>query len=143
MYKFFPKGGGDPVDGPKKSEGSKDEQKAALGTFLKINAGLSVFIGKGQIGAFDDLAEKFVGGDKSALEAAQKLLGDKEVVTDDEDKKNAEYYIKTMNRVNEKGDDYPKKELDRLKAMVKAKISDKKKAMFGPRINILSSFVTK
>ena len=54
-------GGGDPIDGPTKSEGSKDEQKAALGSFIKVNTGLSVFIGKGQIGAFDDLAEKFVG----------------------------------------------------------------------------------
>jgi hypothetical protein len=143
VYKLFPAGGGDPIDGPKKSEGSKDEQQAALGSFLKINVGLSVFIGKGQIGALDDLAEKFVGGDKSALEAAKTLLEDKEVVADDEDKKNAEYYIKTMNRVNEKGDAYPKTELERLKAMVKEKISDKKKAMFGNRINILSSFITK
>ena len=54
-------GGGDPIDGPTKAEGSKDEQKAALGSFIKVNTGLSVFIGKGQIGAFDDLAEKFVG----------------------------------------------------------------------------------
>lgn len=135
-------GGGDPIDGPTKSEGSKDEQKAALGSFIKVNTGLSVFIGKGQIGAFDDLAEKFVGarcpapffsavrprcysaltptvqspgGDKGALAAAEKLLGDKEVVTDDDDKSNAEYYIKTMKRVNDKGADYPKTELARLK----------------------------
>lgn len=62
-YKFFPAGSLEPVDGPKKGgDGGKDEQKAALGTFLKINAGISVFIGKGQIVAFDDLAEKLVGG---------------------------------------------------------------------------------
>ena len=143
VYKLFPKGGGDPIDGPTKSEGSKDEQKAALGSFIKVNTGLSVFIGKGQIGAFDDLAEKFVGGDKGALAAAEKLLGDKEVVTDDDDKSNAEYYIKTMKRVNDKGADYPKTELARLKKMVGEKVSDKKKALFTNRINILSSFQPK
>ena len=61
VYKLFPKGGGAPLDGPKKADGSKDDQKGALGSFLKVNAGVNTFMGKGQIGAFDDLAEKFTG----------------------------------------------------------------------------------
>ena len=65
-------------------------------------AGLSVFIGKGQIGAFDDLAEKLAKKESTVAEAtaaAEALLADKEVVTDDDDKDNAKYYIKTIGRV--------------------------------------------
>lgn len=143
VYKLFPAGGGDPIDGPTKAEGSKDDQKAALGSFIKANTGLSVFIGKGQIGAFDDIAEALAAKKKTVAEAttaAEALLSDKEVVTDDDDKANAEYYIKTIKRVGEKGDDYPKTELARLKSMVDSKISDKKKELFRTRINILSAF---
>lgn len=142
VYKYFPAGGGEPITGPK-LEGSKDDMKATLGSFLKINAGLSVFIGKGQIPAFDDLAEKYVGGDLAALDAAKALLGDKEVCTDEDDTKTGEYYIKTMERCQSKGADYPATELARLKGIVNTKISDKKKEMFSSRINILSSFITK
>lgn len=140
VYKLFPKGGGDPIDGPKKADGSKDDQKAALGSFLKVNTGVNTFMGKGQISKFDDLAEKLMKGDKDAVAEAEKLLEDKEVVADDEDKSNAEYYIKTMKRVGERGAEYPKTEITRLKAMVNDKISEKKKEMFSKRINILSSF---
>ena len=65
------------------------------------------------------------------------------MVADDEDKANGEYYIKTMKRVNERGDEYPATELARLKKMASDKISDKKKEMFSKRINILSAFITK
>merc|ERR1712146_814322 len=79
-----------------------------------MGTGLSVFIGKGQIGAFDDIAEALVAKKKTVAEAtsaAEALLKDTEVVTDDDDKANAEYYIKTIKRIDEKGEDYPKKEL--------------------------------
>ena len=72
------------------ADGSKDDQKAALGSFLKVNTGVNTFMGKGQISKFDDLAEKLMKGDKDAVAEAEKLLEDKEVVADDEDKSNAE-----------------------------------------------------
>lgn len=138
-------GGGDPIDGPTKAEGSKEDQLAALGSFIKLNVGLSVFIGKGQIGALDDVAEALVAGKSTVAEAttaAEAILADKEVVADDDDKSNAEYYLKTIVRVGEKGAEYPKTELARLKSMVGGKLSDKKKELFQTRINILSSFQT-
>jgi hypothetical protein len=36
-----PRPGGAPLDGPKKADGSKDDQKGALGSFLKVNAGVN------------------------------------------------------------------------------------------------------
>ena len=48
-----------------------------------------------------------------------------------------------MGAAGEKGADYASTELTRLKGIVNSKVSDKKKEMFGKRINILSSFITK
>ncbi|KAH3891918.1 hypothetical protein DPMN_016028 [Dreissena polymorpha] len=49
-------------------------------------------------------------------------------------------YVKTMQKVIEKGDDFVDSEIDRLEKLRSGKLSDKKKEQLSDRLNILSTF---
>jgi hypothetical protein len=56
------------------------------------------------------------------------------------EKESAEYYIKTMDRIAQRGLDYPTRERARIKGMLSGKLSPEKKQLFQRRRNILKAF---
>ena len=56
------------------------------------------------------------------------------------DKESADVYIKTMNKILDKGDGFVKTEIERVEKLRDGKVSDNKKEQLGRRLNILTSF---
>jgi len=104
--------------------------------FLQEKAG--VWIGlPGQVKALDELAKKFMSGDKAAV-----LKGAEEAVKglEAKDADSGKYYVKVMSKVAEKPD-FVGKETERLQKMIDdGSVKAQKKEQFGRRLNILSSF---
>ena len=66
---------------------------------------------------------------------------EKEKVTREVEQNSADMYIKTMQKIIEKGDGFVETELERLEKLRSGKLSDKKKEQIGGRLNILSTFI--
>ena len=99
---------------------------------------LKTSIKMGQMKAFNTLAKQFVSGDSSAMAAAGAALPS---LRNAEETECAEFYIKTMQRLLEKGDGYPKAERARLKKLMdQDKLAEDKKTTFEKRRNILAVF---
>ncbi len=90
---------------------------------------------------FDRLVKDFfkASGDarKTILEQAQK---EAEAVEDETEKECAAVYVKTMQKVLEKGDDFVDTELTRVEKLSEGKLSEKKKTQLKDRASILTSF---
>ena len=75
---------------------------------------------------------------KNIIDEAQKLV---ESFKEDEVKSTrASVYIKTFQKMLEKGDDFVNSELKRVETLLDGKVSDKKKVQLRDRSNILTSF---
>lgn len=93
---------------------------------------------------FDEYAADFVKGDK---DKRQKVLQDAEAslqsLKDPQKRKSADIYIKVMNKIVEKGDEFVDKEWERVKKLQNGKITKEKKTDMQSRMNILQSFKLK
>lgn len=68
---------------------------------------------------------------------AEKALG---AITDQEQAKKAEVYIKVMRKVSAEGEAFISAESDRIKKILEGKLSDSKKKLMQQRTNVLKSF---
>lgn len=108
-----------------------------------------VFVGvKGQVKELDALAQQFVaapGKSRKDLFAQAKAAADAVDTSASPDTSSyVEYYIKTMQRVLDKGDSYLEQESKRLKKMAEDKaVAATKRGTFEWRLNVLSSFTRK
>merc|ERR1740117_1392858 len=86
----------------------------------------------GQLIEFEDAAKKFSTGRlmKNTLKDARRKL------------ENAEYYVKTMERIQERGSKYPRAERERVKGILKkGGLKPDKQAQMEARVNILTTFI--
>jgi len=95
----------------------------------------------GRITAFDDMVKNFMNSkdERESVIAAAKESADKE--EDPKYKKSADYYVKYMKKVTEKGDAYPEKEVKRLESLMSGSMSTDKLDSIVTRKNILKQFV--
>jgi len=138
--KFFSKsnkGGDEKYDGPREAQDFVNFLNDKCGTFRKLGGSLNEKAGK--VEALDELAAKFV----SAKQEQGTLTKKAEAVVaglSEKLKKTADYYVKVMNRITEKGDDFLTKEKERLSKMLSGSVTADKADEFTVRLNILSSF---
>ena len=133
QYRLFMKGtasSGTPTAyaGEKKYEGFMRFAQEKAGVWIGL---------PGQLKELDALAKEYMKGDKKAVLAkAEKVAKSLE----DKDADSGKYYVKVMTKVTEKGD-FVTKETERLQKMIDdGSVKPDKKAQFGRRLNILSSF---
>jgi protein disulfide-isomerase A6 len=92
----------------------------------------------GRISKLDDLAKKFISTDSK--EEITKIIEEASKIAESINDKYSNYYVKVMNKINDKKD-YIEKEIARLTKIVKGKnISTEKMDDFSKRINILNIF---
>ena len=95
----------------------------------------------GCVEEFDQLAKSFfkATGDeqKAVFEKVQTAAA---AITDEKKKLSADVYVKTMQKILEKGKEFVETELTRVDKLGKGKLSEKKKAQLKNRSNILMSF---
>jgi hypothetical protein len=81
---------------------------------------------------------------KASADGKSKLIAEAEKeaesLTAEKEKASANMYIKTMQKVVEKGADFVGTEIERLEKLRSGKLSDKKKEQIGDRLNILATF---
>ncbi|XP_072043983.1 endoplasmic reticulum resident protein 29-like [Amphiura filiformis] len=133
-YKLFLQGQTEPID----YEGEiKDED---ILRFVSHHSKLWIGL-ENCLQEFDQLVKRLLGStsdeEKSGIiqeaeEALQKL-------EKDDDKNNADIYVKLMKKIVQKGNSFVKDEYDRVKKLSEEKVSDAKKKSFESRLNILAS----
>ncbi len=85
----------------------------------------------------DFLATKEEAARKDIIDKAQKQA---DTYTDESTKIRATVYVKTFQKMLEKGDEFIDSELKRVETLLEGKVSDKKKGQLRDRSNILTSF---
>ena len=85
----------------------------------------------------DFLATSDEAARKNIIQKAQEKADSYE---DEITKTRAAVYVKTFQKMLEKGDDFVKSELKRVDTLLEGKVSDKKKAQLRDRSHILTSF---
>eukprot|EP00794_Sanderia_malayensis_P018781 gene18781-20672_t len=135
--KFFPKNNKDGEE----YEGGRDEQDFVdfLNTKCKLNRRLGGSLNEqeGRIDKFDELAGKFMAKKVSKDEVITEA---KAAIDGQEDQKAAKYYVKVMEKMVEKGDDYAAKELERLERMLGGQMSSSQVDNVYRRKNVLNQF---
>ncbi|XP_003384600.1 PREDICTED: protein disulfide isomerase-like 2-1 [Amphimedon queenslandica] len=135
--KFFPKGstepedynGGRGVDDFIKFLNEKCGTHRVKGGSLSPEAGL--------VDELNDLAKKFM----AEADSRESILEEAQTKAQELDSPQADYYVKVMNKVQEKGDSYIETESERLGRMVDGKkVSAKKSDEFTKRRNVLRKF---
>ena len=135
VYKLFLKG-----DSEHPVTYSGDASADDLTRFIKVEGGLWIGL-PGCLESLDNLAAAFIAGDESVRkENLDNARSTAENLENDEEKKNAKVYVKIMEKILEKGDEYVTSEMNRVRGLLEGKVKDDKKEMFKIRINILSSF---
>ena len=90
---------------------------------------------------FDRFIVDFVkasGDDKKAIvDQAEKAAS---VITDEDKMERATVYVKTFEKILEKGEEFVPKELARVEKLSEGKVSEKKKLQLKDRASILTSF---
>ncbi|XP_052248541.1 endoplasmic reticulum resident protein 29-like [Dreissena polymorpha] len=90
---------------------------------------------------YDELVKQFFKATAAGKqELVSKAEGLESTLSKEWEKLSAEMYVKTMQKVIEKGDDFVDSEIDRLEKLRSGKLSDKKKEQLSDRLNILSTF---
>jgi endoplasmic reticulum protein 29 len=134
-YKLFLKGN---LDNPVNYSG--DSSADDLTRFVRQEGGLWIGM-PGCLQELDKLAAEFMSGDgnarKQSLDSARTFV---EGLEDEKSKNNGNVYVKIMEKILDKGDDYVATETKRVGGLAEGKVTNDKKEMFKTRINILSSF---
>eukprot|EP00741_Cyanophora_paradoxa_P006733 tig00001038_g6513.t1 len=138
---WFPKDNKEGV----KYEGGRDPE--AFVEFINKNAGTHRVLGgglsadAGRIEELDTLAKDYV---KEAADSRAKLReqATKLAAGQGDKQSSADYYLKVMKSIDEKGDAYPKTEKARLEKMLNGKALNGVKATeFQKKVNVLSAFL--
>jgi len=108
------------------------------GTSRKLGGSLSDKAGT--VEALDELAVKFLSAANSERKTLLKKAEGVVASLSDKVKKTADYYVKSMNKIAEKGEDFLVKEKERLTKMLSGSVAADKADEFTVKINILSSF---
>jgi len=138
--KFFPKDN-------KEEEYSGGRSEQDFIDFLNSKCGTNRVAGggineqAGRIDAFDTLAKKFMDDPDSRDEAMATVSKTVEEETDPDHKKSAEYYLKYMKKIVEKGESYVGTEVDRLTRMLEGNMKAEARDGMFKRKNILSVFL--
>ncbi|XP_071790383.1 endoplasmic reticulum resident protein 29-like [Asterias amurensis] len=108
--------------------------------FVQEHSGL--WIGREScIESFDNIIKEFINGDEMKQNLLlEKAAEEKEKLELQDEKKSAEIYVKVMRKILEKGKEFVILEIERVKKLLKEKVSDAKKKTFEAKLNILSSF---
>ncbi|KAF2363119.1 Endoplasmic reticulum resident protein 29 C-terminal [Trinorchestia longiramus] len=137
VVKLFLQGKEDPIDFE-----AADFKEDALRIFIRKNS--DVYISHEDcLEAFDRIVDKFlleenVDQRKALIENARKEALKVKTV---EDKTSADIYIKILEKMIEKGDDFVKQERTRVKGLMeKQKLTDEKKKSMLIKLNVLKSF---
>eukprot|EP00929_Paragymnodinium_shiwhaense_P052257 TRINITY_DN26183_c0_g1_i2.p3 TRINITY_DN26183_c0_g1~~TRINITY_DN26183_c0_g1_i2.p3 ORF type:complete len:121 (-),score=51.91 TRINITY_DN26183_c0_g1_i2:332-694(-) len=94
----------------------------------------------GTIAELDEIAVRFLKeGMKDDDLAAARQLAETEYKND----KKAPIYVKTMEKVKSKGEDYIKTEIARVEAILNGKLTPEKKAELSEKIKVLNVFASK
>ncbi|XP_065064958.1 uncharacterized protein LOC135691119 [Rhopilema esculentum] len=136
--KFFPK---DNKDG-EEYNGGRDEQDLIdfLNKKCKLHrrAGGALNEMEGRIDKFDELAKRFM----TEIAKRDDIVKEATAAVDGEaDQKAAQYYVRVMQKILEKGDSYPKTESERLERMLSGQMSSTKVDGVYRRKNVLDQFV--
>lgn len=93
----------------------------------------------GTIEELDELAKKFLKDKSDDTVSAAKALAEGQFSTD----RKAAMYVKIMQKIKEKGEDYVASELKRVSKIAEGKVAPEKKAELEDKIKILSIFSEK
>lgn len=133
-YRLFLKG----KDKEIKFKGNAEDE-GEIKTFIMGETGL--WMGRpGCLEEFDKLVDEFYAKNNKKEDVLKRTEAAKEQLNTEEEKASADMYIKTMKKILEKGDDFIKTEVERVEKLKSGKVSEKKKAQLGDRLNVLSSF---
>jgi len=139
--KFFSKtnkGGDEKYEGAREAQDFVNFLNEKCGTSRKLGGSLSEKAGT--VETLDELAVKFMSAAnnerKALINKAEGVLAS----LSEKAKKTADYYVKAMNRVAEKGEDFLTKEKERLTKMLSGSVAPDKADEFTVKINILSAF---
>jgi len=133
--------GKDNKQNPEKYEKARDVQ--AFVDFVNEKTGTKrsssgkLLESAGRVSSLDSLASKFSSGDKAAImketeTAVNSLTGD--------DQKNGKYYVKVMETIQSKGEEFVDSEIARLNKLMEGSLAASKVDEFTVRQNILKSF---
>jgi len=140
--KFFPKNNkdGEEYNGGRSEQDFIDFLNEKCGTNRVSGGGINDQAGR--IDAFDSLAKKFIEEPETRQETMESVAKTGEEETDEGYKISAEYYVKAMKKIIEKGDAYVGTEIARLERMLSGSNmkAEKRDAMFRKK-NILSVFL--
>jgi len=139
--KFFSKSNkeGEKYEGGRSEQDFIDYLNNKCGTNRVSGGGINEQAGR--IDAFDTLAKKFMENPDSRDEAMATVSKTVEEETDPEHKKSAEYYLKSMKKIIDKGESYVGGEVDRLARMLEGNMKAEKRDSMFKRKNILSVFL--
>jgi len=136
VYKLFVQGKSEPITY------SGDVKNAdSIKKFLIRESGLWLGL-PACIEEFDNMIKDFF---KASFQDEQQAIVDKaqalaSKITEEPKKTRASVYVKTMQKVMEKGEDFIKQELARVDKLSEEKVSEKKKQQLRDRSSILTSF---
>ncbi|XP_025092157.1 endoplasmic reticulum resident protein 29-like [Pomacea canaliculata] len=135
VYKLFLNGKDEPISYTGDSKNADKIKKFVMqesGLWLGLPACLE---------EFDKLVAEFLKASPEArLGIVEKAEAALKTLTKDSDKESAEVYIRTMKKIEEKGDTFINSEIERVEKLKDGKVSDKKKEELNRRLNILTSF---
>jgi len=136
--KFFSKTNkeGEKYQGGRSEENFIDFLNEKCGTNRVVGGGIDEKAGL--VDEFNVLAERFV-NDVSARDATLSEM-EKEIESNPAEKKTAEYYLKVMKKITEKGDGYVETEIARLDKILAGSMTGDKRDMMFKRKNILGVF---
>jgi len=121
----------------------KDYKADNIKNFIKKNSGIKLLLDQ-CLAEFDELANKF-GAEGATKEQQKKLLADSKkkagALTDDNEKKSAQIYVKLMEKALERGAIFYSSEQERVKNILNGKVTDAKKKELQGRLNIIQSFL--
>jgi len=127
---------------PEIYDGGRDEQDFI--DFLNEKCDTNRVVGggldenAGRISKLDELAKRFIGTDSK--DEIEKIIEEATKIAESINSKYSNYYVKAMNKINDKKD-YIEKEVARLTKIVEGKnISSEKADDFTKRLNILNTF---
>ncbi|KAK3742779.1 hypothetical protein QZH41_013895, partial [Actinostola sp. cb2023] len=116
-----------------------DIKENEMTAFVSKHAGLWIGL-PGCVEKFDNLARKFFEDQSKQSEVLSEAEATLRAITNEKQRTAGQIYIKIMKKVKENGFDFIETEVRRVKKLVQGKITEKKRKLFGIRLDILTSF---